>query len=260
MLTHKAIWRGIDLLAERNRLSASGLAKRAGLDPTTFNKSKRTTKQGKSRWPSTESVSKILEATSTSMADFVGLIDEGGDGPAPPVRRVRCLSLSQMEREQAFDPAGFPQAGPWEDIEFPAIGDDSAYAVELDRDVIPPVLRAGDMLIVSPRSSVRRHDRVVVRHKTGRGRDRRADAAHGAADRARPFLPRRRGTLDRRRRRWPGSPASCGSANRKVAAGEPAATSTGRHHNVREDELGVGSAVAELAARTGVRCQARRRT
>ena len=167
MLTHKAIWRGIDLLAERKGFSASGLAKRAGLDPTTFNKSKRTTKQGKSRWPSTESVSKILEATSTSMADFVALIDEGGEGPAPPVRRVRCLSLGQMEREQAFDPAGFPQAGPWEDIEFPAIGDDSAYAVELDRDVIPPVLRAGDMLIVSPRSSVRRHDRVVVRHKTG---------------------------------------------------------------------------------------------
>ena len=73
MLTHKAIWRGIDHLAERKGLSASGLAKKAGLDPTTFNKSKRTTKQGKSRWPSTESVSKILEATSTSMAEFVGM-------------------------------------------------------------------------------------------------------------------------------------------------------------------------------------------
>ena len=167
MLTHKAIWRGIDLLAERNRLSASGLAKRAGLDPTTFNKSKRITKQGKSRWPSTESVSKILEATSTSMADFVGLIDESGDGRQAPVRRVRCISLGQMEREPAFDAAGFPQAGPWEDIEFPAINDDSAYAIELDRDVIEPVLRAGDMLIVSPRSSVRRHDRVVVRHRSG---------------------------------------------------------------------------------------------
>ncbi len=167
MLTHKAIWRGIDLLAERKGLSASGLAKRAGLDPTTFNKSKRTTKQGKSRWPSTESVSKILEATTTSMGEFVGLIDEGGESPAPPARRVRCLSLGQMEREQAFDAAGFPQAGSWEDIEFPAIGDESAYAIELDRDLIPPVLRAGDMLIVSPRSSVRRHDRVVVRHRTG---------------------------------------------------------------------------------------------
>ena len=167
MLTHKAIWRGIDLLAETNRLSASGLAKRAGLDPTTFNKSKRTTKQGKFRWPSTESLSKILDATSTSMSDFVALIDESGEGRSAPARRVRCLSLSQMERESAFDAAGFPQAGPWEDIEFPSINDDSAYAIELDRDLVPPILRAGDMLIISPKSSVRRQDRVVLRRRSG---------------------------------------------------------------------------------------------
>lgn len=167
MLTHKAIWRGIDLLAERNRLSASGLAKRAGLDPTTFNKSKRTTKLGKPRWPSTESLSKILDATTTSMADFVGLLDDSGSGVAAPARRLRCLSLSQMEQEQAFDAAGFPQAGPWEDVEFPGVNDDSAYAVELDRDVMPPMLRAGDMVVVSPKSSVRRHDRVVLRRRNG---------------------------------------------------------------------------------------------
>ena len=106
MLTHKAIWRGIDLLAETNRLSASGLAKRAGLDPTTFNKSKRTTKQGKSRWPSTESLSKILEATGTSMSEFVALIAESGEGRPAPARRVRCLSLSQVERENAFEAPG----------------------------------------------------------------------------------------------------------------------------------------------------------
>lgn len=167
MLTHKAIWRGIDLLAERNRLSASGLAKRAGLDPTTFNKSKRTTKQGKPRWPSTESLAKILDATSTSMAEFVSLLDDGSPGASVPTRRLRCLSLEEMEKEHAFDAAGFPQAGPWEDIEFPALNDDSAYAIELDRDVLPPLLRAGDMVVVSPKSSVRRHDRVVLRQRDG---------------------------------------------------------------------------------------------
>ena len=91
MLTHQAIWRGIDMLAERNRLSASGLAKRAGLDPTTFNKSKRTTKQGKPRWPSTESLSKVLEATSTTMTDFVGMLEEPGVAQAPPTRRGAVL-------------------------------------------------------------------------------------------------------------------------------------------------------------------------
>ena len=43
MLTHAQIWSAIDRLAARASLSASGLAKRAGLDPTTFNKSKRIT-------------------------------------------------------------------------------------------------------------------------------------------------------------------------------------------------------------------------
>lgn len=35
-----------------------------------------------------------------------------------------------------------------------------------------------------------------------------------------------------------GCRASCGSANKKLAAGEPAASSQGRHHNVREDKPG----------------------
>ena len=43
MLTHSDIWNAVDRLAARAGLSASGLAKKAGLDPTTFNKSKRIT-------------------------------------------------------------------------------------------------------------------------------------------------------------------------------------------------------------------------
>lgn len=169
MLTHKAIWRGIDMLAAKNQLSASGLAKRAGLDPTTFNKSKRTTKQGKPRWPSTESLSKILDATQTNMGDFVGLLEDGaaGEGGAP-TRRVRSVRLSLAEKEEAFDASGFPQQGAaWEDVELPTFGESGVYAVELDRDVFAPVLRSGDVVVVSPESSVRRHDRVIVRLRSG---------------------------------------------------------------------------------------------
>src|ERR1700681_2355367 len=77
-LTHDHIWTALDRLAERGGLSASGLAKRAGLDPTTFNKSKRITADGRELWPSTESVSKALAATNSSIDTFVQLI---GDGP-----------------------------------------------------------------------------------------------------------------------------------------------------------------------------------
>lgn len=169
MLTHKAIWRGIDMLAQKNQLSASGLAKRAGLDPTTFNKSKRTTKQGKPRWPSTESLSKILEATQTTMGEFVALLDDGaaanGEGTG---RRVRCVRLSQAEREDAFDAAGFARAAvAWEDIELPTFSESAIYAIEIDRDVAPPMLRSGDVVVVSPESSIRRHDKIIVRLRSG---------------------------------------------------------------------------------------------
>ena len=53
MLSHDSIWRAIDALEERHQLSPSGLARRAGLDPTSFNKSKRKSHDGRDRWPST---------------------------------------------------------------------------------------------------------------------------------------------------------------------------------------------------------------
>ncbi|HVQ11556.1 MAG TPA: helix-turn-helix transcriptional regulator, partial [Methyloceanibacter sp.] len=43
MLTHGKVWHAIDALARRYDLSPSGLAKKAGLDPTSFNPSKRVT-------------------------------------------------------------------------------------------------------------------------------------------------------------------------------------------------------------------------
>ena len=63
MLSHRAIWEALDALAERHGLSTSGLAKLAGLDATAFNPSKRVSKDGRERWPSTESIAKVLEAT-----------------------------------------------------------------------------------------------------------------------------------------------------------------------------------------------------
>src|ERR1700760_300526 len=86
MLTHDQIWAALDQLAARAGLSPSGLAKRAGLDPTTFNKSKRVTTDGRERWPSTESIAKALAAAESSIEIFARLIgDETGDGRAVPL-------------------------------------------------------------------------------------------------------------------------------------------------------------------------------
>lgn len=168
MLTHDQVWRGIDRLALRNELSASGLAKQAGLDPTTFNKSKRITKEGKLRWPSTESLAKILDATSTTISDFVRLI-EGHDlsGQNLPAPRLHYIRLSDLEASTATDDSGFPIGSAWEEIDFPLVEDKNGFIVELDQDTDEAAYRSGDMIVVSPTSGIRRNDRVLVRKRDG---------------------------------------------------------------------------------------------
>ncbi|MGQ9371004.1 S24 family peptidase [Azospirillum sp. ST 5-10] len=165
MLKHSDIWRAIDRLAAQNGLSASGLARRAGLDPTTFNKSKRITGDGKLRWPSTESISKVLEATGASLAEFVSLV---GDVPgSAAMQRVPVIGYAQAGAAGYFDDAGYPAGAGWDELLFPSLGDPHAYALEVTGDSMEPVYRDGDTIIVSPAAQIRRGDRVVVRTREG---------------------------------------------------------------------------------------------
>jgi phage repressor protein C with HTH and peptisase S24 domain len=166
MLTHLQIWRAIDALATRHNMSPSGLAKLAGLDPTTFNKSKRGTANGKLRWPSTESIAKVLAATGASLDDFVALVSETSAGRRR--RMVPLIGMAQPGTAGYFDDAGFPAGSGWEEIAFPELADEHCYALEITGDSMLPVYRDGDRIIVAPSSdNLRRGDRVVVKTHTG---------------------------------------------------------------------------------------------
>jgi phage repressor protein C with HTH and peptisase S24 domain len=163
ILTHDQIWTALDRLAERAGMSASGLAKKSGLDPTTFNKSKRVTADGRERWPSTESVAKALAATNSSIDSFVQLIgDSARTAPTVPL-----LGLAQAGSNGAFDDGGLPAGKGWEAMALPAVDDEHAYALEISGDQMRPAYRDGDVILVSPATPIRRGDRVVV--KTGDG-------------------------------------------------------------------------------------------
>lgn len=167
MLTHKQIWGAIDALAGRHGLSPSGLAKLAGLDPTTFNRSKREGANGKLRWPSTESLAKVLQATGAKLDEFVALVDRGGVTPGTRLRLISLLGLAQAGSDGYFDDAGFPAGAGWEEIAFPELGDPHAYALEITGESMLPSYRDGDRIIVSPAASLRRGDRVVVKTTAG---------------------------------------------------------------------------------------------
>ncbi|HEX4367100.1 MAG TPA: helix-turn-helix transcriptional regulator [Rhodopila sp.] len=167
-MKHEDVWRAIDTLAAENGLSASGLAKRSGLDATTFNPSKRRMPDGRNRWPSTESVAKVLEATGATLENFSSLVsgaralasNAGGRGVS---RRVPLIGLAQAGGEGYFDDGGYPVGGGWDEVSLPEIADPNAYALEISGESMEPVFRDGDLVIVSPSAPIRRGDRVVVR-------------------------------------------------------------------------------------------------
>ena len=163
LLTHEQIWTALDRLAARASLSPSGLAKRAGLDPTTFNKSKRITADGRSRWPSTESLAKALAATDSSIETFVQLI---GDGTRP-VLSVPLIALAQAAQHAHFDENGHPAGKGWDEVGLPSAEDEHAFALEVSGDALAPAYRDGDILLVSPATAIRRGDRVAVKPRDG---------------------------------------------------------------------------------------------
>lgn len=163
MFSHADIWSAIDKLAQSHGLSPSGLAKRAGLDATTFNRSKRVMSDGRERWPSTESVAKILAATSTTFGDFVGLVGR----TLPKTRVLPIIGLAQAGAGGFFDEAGFPAGQGWDEVSFPDFGEDKVFALEIQGDSMLPAYRDGDRIVVSPTAAIRRGDRVVVQTRDG---------------------------------------------------------------------------------------------
>lgn len=163
MLTHRQIWSAIDRLAETHNMSTSRLAVKGGLDPTSFNKSKRVTKEGRKRWPSTESVAKVLRVTKMSFEDFAAFAaKKNAHGPSIPV-----VGMAQAGNEGFFTDAGYPVGEGLDEVRVPGIKDGNIYALEISGDSMAPALRAGDRVVVAPNEEVRKGDRVVLKTVDG---------------------------------------------------------------------------------------------
>lgn len=163
-LSHAQIWSAIDTLAARMGTTPSGLARLAGLDPTSFNKSKRLSSDEppRPRWPSTESLSKLLAASRIPFSEFARLSEGEGAGQGIPL-----IGLAQAGSHGFFDDAGYPVGQGWDEITFPG-SEKGLYALEISGDSMMPLYRDGDRIIVDPHSqNLRRGDRIVVRTNDG---------------------------------------------------------------------------------------------
>jgi phage repressor protein C with HTH and peptisase S24 domain len=189
MLTHSQIWDSIDALAQRHGLSSSGLARKSGLDATTFNPSKRIAADGRMRWPSTESIAKALEATGESLETFMTLLIAKQKpsltrqiSPAPRTlpQHFPLLAMTRITNDAilkvCFDTRGQPifsqthvsndNMGAWDLVTPPLmdVADDVSrlWAVDITLDDYTPVYCEGDRLFVRSQSSFRRDDRIMI--------------------------------------------------------------------------------------------------
>ena len=170
-MRHEDVWRALDTLAAEKGLSPSGLARAAGLDPTTFNRSKRRGRAGL-RWPSTESLSRVLHATGASLEAFTALV--GGARALTSgrhhrgLRHLPVLPLSRLGEADLFDGTGHPVRENWEETEVPQPADLHAYAVRVDGQQLEPMFRENGILILSIDAAHRPGDRLLVYPGGGR--------------------------------------------------------------------------------------------
>src|SRR5690606_10081086 len=152
-LSHAQIWNAIDALARREGLSASGLARRAGLDPTSFNPSKRfgVGTPTRPRWPSSESLMRVLQATGLSLGEFAHLADDAGPRALP----IPLLGLARAGDEGFFDDAGLPLAEGWEQTALPT-RTDSLFSLLIEGDSMAPLFRPGDRVVGGSAASAHR--------------------------------------------------------------------------------------------------------
>ena len=91
-MRHKDIWRGIDQLAAHHGLTPSGLARRAGLDPTAFNPSKREGDRVVAKTTGGEVMAKVLERKNSRTIALASL------NPDYPVREFKPSEIAWIAR------------------------------------------------------------------------------------------------------------------------------------------------------------------
>ncbi len=162
-MKYENIWNAVDKLAEKHGLSPSGLAKRAGLDATTFNKSKRLRPDGKQRWPSLDSINRLLEIFGLSFEQFYALSSDEEEKESSSIPFIKLSQLFELNQSNAED---LPMQS-WAKILFPEFRE-SLYAIEIDCNEFAPIYRFGTTMIVAQNSDIRKADRILIFTKDNR--------------------------------------------------------------------------------------------
>ena len=172
MLSHDMVWSAIDRLASLLELSPSGLARLAGLDPTSFNRSKRFKADGRPRWPSTESIAKVLDVSGTSPAAFFEPSLSASPQGDPErswseldvLNRTPNLNWPVIESDQLLEQSvDVGKSEIWQNRLPHHAMTQSIFVVRVKGDAFMPVCRDGSQLLLANDPDFLVGDRVLLR-------------------------------------------------------------------------------------------------
>ena len=162
-LTHDQIWTALDRLAARAKLVAVRAGQESRSRPDHLQQVE-AHHAGRTGALALDRVDRQgARRDRRSVESFVSLIGES-NGAA---QAVPLIGFAEAGAGGYFDDGGFPVGKGWDEIAFPAVTDEHAYALEISGESMQPTYRDGDVIIVSPAAPVRRGDRVVVKTKNG---------------------------------------------------------------------------------------------
>ena len=105
----------------------------------------------------------MLQATGASIDEFVALLSQKkGRRPDQALAGHRSRASG---RRRLFRPPRFSGGSGWDEIPFPNVNDEHAYALEISGHSLGPLYRKGDIIVVSPAAPIRKGDRVVMKTK-----------------------------------------------------------------------------------------------
>lgn len=159
-LLHQNVWAAIEAVARLKGLSMSGLAVKAGLDATAFNRSKRLGPDGREHWPSMESIAKVLAAAEIDFPTFASLTAGRGDKPQV---EIPVVAYDHLDDPDLFDAEGRPRPSrDWDTTPFPGAVD-ALFGVLIEGNNYSPLYHEGDVILVAPGHQLRRGDKVFLK-------------------------------------------------------------------------------------------------
>jgi phage repressor protein C with HTH and peptisase S24 domain len=164
VFSHETIWNALDQMAMYKSLSPSALARQAGLDPTSFNPSKRQSRDGRPRWPSTESIFKVLKATGTTLDEFIAYVKNAPEGKESykAQNKYPLSGLSEKAQTPLENQLALPDGLVRTDLPDYLNADPFFLGFSLQSEIYAPLYHTGDQLLVSLNAPLQRGCKILV--------------------------------------------------------------------------------------------------